>query len=116
MVTALCMTVEHTGGVGAAGRVGVGHPEGQVVVAIELLGHPLQVTEVDAVAVFQHPVVVVGQRRFQHGADADGAARRSAHPDDIVVAPLDIDVVVAHEQVQNDIGAGAAIKQITDDM
>ena len=108
--------VEHTGRIGAAGRIGVGHPEGQVVVAIELLRHPLQMPQVDAIAVFEHPVVVVGQRGLEHGADADGAARSGAHPDHVVVAPLDIDIVVAHEQVQDDVRAGAAVEQVADDM
>ena len=104
--------VEHTGRIGAAGRIGVGHPEGQVVVAIELLRHPRQLPQVDAIAVFEHPVVVVGQRGLEDSADADGAAGGGAHPDHIMVAPLDIDVMVAHEQVQNDIRAGAAVKQV----
>ena len=104
--------VEHSLRVGAAGRIGVGHPDGQVIVAVELLSHPLQMAQVDAIAVLQHGMVVVGQRGLEDRADADGAAGGGAHPDHIMVAPLDIDVMVAHEQVQDDIRAGAAVKQV----
>ena len=108
--------VEHPGGVGAAGGVGVGHPDGQVILAVELLRHPLQMAEVDAVAVLHHAVIVVGEGRFQDGADADGAARRSAHPDHIVVAPLDVHIVVAHQQVEDDVRPGAAVEQVAHDV
>ena len=64
-------------------------PDGQVVVAVELLCHPLQVAEVDAVAVLHHAVVVVREGGLQHSADADGTAGRRTHPDHVVVAPLD---------------------------
>ena len=104
--------VEHSRCIGAALQIGVGHPDGQVVVAIELLGHPLQMAQVDAIAVLQHGMVVVGQRGLEDRADADGAAGGGAHPDHILVAPLDIDDMVAHEQVQDDIRAGAAVKQV----
>ena len=108
--------MEHTGGVGAAGSVGVRHPDGQIVVAIELLGHPLQVAEVDAVAVLHHAVVVVRKGGLQHRADADGTAGRRAHPDHVVVAPLDVHIVVAHQQVKDDVGAGAAVEQVAHDV
>ena len=108
--------VQHARSVGAAGGVGVGHPDGKVISAVELLSHTLQMPQIDAVAVFQHPVVVVGQRGLKHRADADGAARRSTHPHHIVVAPLDVHIVVAHEQIQNDIRSGAAVEQVTHDV
>ena len=108
--------VEHSLGVRAARRVGVGHPEGQVVISVELLGHPLQMPQVDAVAVLEHGMVVVGQCRFKHGADADGTSGGGTHPDHVMVAPLDIHMVVAHELVQYDIRPGAAVKQVPHDV
>ena len=108
--------VQHPFGVGAAGRVGMGHPDAQVVLAVKLLGHALQMAQIDAIAVFQHSVIMIGQRGLEHRADADGAACGSSHPHHIMVAPLDIHIVVAHEQVQNDVRARAAIKQVAHDM
>lgn len=74
--------VEHSRCIGAALQIGVGHPDGQVIVAVELLGHPLQMAQVDAIAVLQHGMVVVGQRGLEDRADADGAAggRRPSRP------------------------------------
>ena len=108
--------VEHSFRIGAAGGVRVGHPDGKVILAVELLCHALQVPQIDAVAVLQHPVVVVGQRGFKYGADADGTAGGSTHPYHVMVAPLDIHVMVAHQQIQNDVRARAAVKQVAHDM
>jgi len=102
--------VEHSFRIGAAGGVRVGHPDGKVVLAVELLRHALQVPQVDAVAVLQHPVVVVGKRSFKYRTDADGTAGSGTHPHHIMVAPLDIHVMVAHQQIQNNVRAGAAVK------
>ena len=108
--------VQHAFGIGAAGRVGVGHPDGQIVLPIELLGHALQMPQVDAVAILEHAVVVIGQRGLEHRADADGASGGGTHPHHVVVAPLDIHVVVAHEQIQNDVRARATVKQVAHDV
>ena len=116
---ALCITAQRWSipfRIGAAGGVRVGHPDGKVVLAVELLCHALQVPQVDAVAVLQHPVVVVGKRSFKYGADADGTAGGSTHPHHVMVAPLDIHVMVAHQQIQNNVRAGAAVKQVAHDM
>ena len=108
--------VEHSLRIGAAGGIRVGHPDGKVVLAIELLRHTLQVPQVDAVAVLQHPVVVVGKRSFKYRTDADGTAGSSTHPHHVMVAPLDIYIVMTHQQIQNNVRAGAAVKQVAHDM
>ena len=108
--------VEHSLRIGAAGGVRVGHPDGKIVLAVKLLCHALQVPQVDAVAVLQHPVVMVGQRSLKYGADADRTAGGSTHPYHVMVAPLDIHVMVAHQQIQNNVRAGAAVKQVAHDM
>ena len=108
--------VEHSLRIGAAGGVRVGHPDGKIVLTVELLRHALQVPQVDAVAVLQHPVVVVGKRSLKYGADADRTAGGSTHPYHVMVAPLDIHVMVAHQQIQNNVRARAAVKQVAHDM
>ena len=49
---------------------------------------------IDAIAVFQHSVIMIGQRGLEHRADADGASGGGTHPHHVVVAPLDVHVVV----------------------
>ena len=100
--------VEHSSRIGATGGVRVGHPDGKVILAIELLRHALQVPQIDAVAILQHAMVMVGQRSFKYRTDADGTAGGSTHPHHVMVAPLDIHVMVAHQQIQNNVRAGAA--------
>ena len=104
--------MEPTLGVGTPGSVGVGHPDGQVILAVVLVGQPLEMPQVDAVDIFQHPVVIVGQGGLDHGGGADGAAGGGPHPHHVVVAPLDVHAVVAHQQVQDDVGPGAPVKQV----
>ena len=108
--------VQHPLGVGAAGGVGVGHPDGQVVAAVVAVGQALQVAQVDAVAVLDHAVVVVGQGGLEDGGAAQGAAGRRPHPDHVVVAPLDVHAVVAQKQVQDDVGPGPAVEQVAHDV
>ena len=96
--------------------VGVGQPARNIGIRVSMLGKALQAAQADAVAALQRVQIVVGQRCFQHSHNAERAARCRAHPDHVVVAPLDIDIVVAHEQVQDDVRAGAAVEQVADDM
>ena len=108
--------VKHPLRIGAAGGVRVGHPNRKIIFAVELLRHALQVPQVDAVAILQHPVVVVGKRGLKYGADADRTSGGSTHPYHVMVAPLDIYIVMTHQQIQNNVRAGTAVKQIAHDM
>ena len=108
--------VQHSVRVGAAGGVGVRHPNGQVLIAVILLRHAQQVAQIDAVKIFNHAVVVVGKGGFQHRAAAQRAASGGTHPHNVVVAPLEIHVVVGHQSVQDQVRAGAAVKQVTNNV
>ena len=108
--------VQHSVRVGAAGGVGVRHPNGQILIAVILLRHAQQVAQIDAVKIFNHAVVVVGKGGFQHRAAAQRAASGGTHPHNVVVAPLEIHVVVGHQSVQNQVRAGAAVKQVTNNV
>ena len=52
----------------------------------------------------------------ENGGDADRAAGRSPHPENIVVAPFDIHGMMIHQPIQNHVRMGAAVKNIADDM
>ena len=47
--------------------------------------------------------------------DARLTAAGGAHPEHIVVAPLDIHAVVMHEHIHDVVGPGATVKHIADD-
>ena len=46
------------------------------------------------------------------GGDQGAAAGGGAHPEDVVVAPLDVHVVVLHQVVQDHVRARAAVEDI----
>ena len=81
-----------------------------------MLGKTLELPQADTVAALKGVEIVVSQCRFQHRHDAERTARRRAHPDDIVVAPLDIHLVVGHQAVQNAVRARAAVEQVAHDV
>ena len=94
------LQLEHGAGVIRVGRGGVAG----------------QRQHVDAVAILQDIHVAVA------GADADDVADAAqlsccrSHPENIVIAPLDVQGVVLHQLVHNNMGAWAAVKDIAHDM
>ena len=110
----------HPGGggqiTGRRARVGVGDPARHIGVGVGVLGKALELAQADAVAALQRVKVVIGQRCFQHRHNAQRAAGSGTHPDNIMVAPLDVHLMVRHQAVENTVGARAAVKQITHDM
>ena len=68
--------------------------------------------QVDAVAVLQHPMVMVRQGRFKHCTDAQRAAGCGPHPHYVVVAPLDVHTVVTHQQIQDDLRMRSPVEQV----
>ena len=83
---------------------------------VVLLGKKLEATQGDAVAALQDADVVVAHVVSHHVRDAGLIARSRAHPEHIVVAPLDVERVVVHEQLYDFIGVRAAVKEIADNV
>ena len=94
------------------GVVGVaGHEPGGV--AVGLLGEADEVAERDTVGVLHDGEGVVLEGGVQHRGHAGGRAGGGTHPDDIVVAPLDIHVVVLAEHIQDAVGVVASVVDVT---
>ena len=106
----------HTGQLAAVVRpaalVHLGVEMVDVAVPVGVFGKEGQGAGVDAVAVLHCLQVVVGQGGAQHGGDADGAARRRAHPDHVVVAPLDVHRMVGHQLLHDEVRPGAPVVNI----
>ena len=60
------------------------------VVAVGVEGKGGQWHEVDAVALLKGGQVGIAQREAQHVADAGIVAHAGAHPENVVIAPLDV--------------------------
>ena len=87
---------------------------GRILVGVERERGEWQ--QADAVAVFQCFHVAVAQADAHDVGDAGFAAGSGAHPENVVVAPLDVDLVMFHQVVENDVCAGAAVIDVADDV
>ena len=92
------------------------HEALDVAVTVSFVRKQGKRTQADAVAGFDNIEVVVGDGVTQYSCDAGAAAGGRAHPQHIVVAPLDIDRVVVHQHVHNDIRARATVENIADNV
>ena len=107
----LSLEFEHNHGDGALGRFDGG------LVGIDMRGESRERAQADAVAALEHIGVVVAQGVAYDRRDADLTAQRRAHPEYIVIAPLDIDVrVMLYEQVEDSIGPVAAVEKVAHDV
>ena len=88
----------------------------RTLVGIEVRGERRERAHRNAVAAFEDVRIAVAQRVAHDRRDARFAAKRRAHPKEVVVAPLDVDVRVLHEAVEDRVGPVPAVKKIADDM
>ncbi len=86
------------------------------IVAIGLLRERGERQNVDAVGVFQDGQVAVARADAHDVGNAPALPERGAHPDDVVVAPLDVDVVMRDERFHDGVGRGAAVVDVADDV
>ena len=94
----------------------LGPKAGNVRVPVHLLGILGKRPQADAVAVLQRLQIVVAERHMDDAGNAHRAAGRRAHPLHVVVTPLYIHGMVAHQLIQNDVRPGAAVEDITHDV
>ena len=69
--------------------------------AVGLTREQCQCAQADSVAALESAQVTVLHAVAHDICDTSLAARRRAHPEDIVVAPLDVERVAAHEQIND---------------
>ena len=86
------------------------------IVFIMLDGECRQWDEVDAVSVFESGMVAVTHRHAHDVGNATVVSRSRSHPQNIVVAPLYVDIVVGAELVHNDFSTGSPVENIAHDM
>ena len=97
-------------GVALQGEGGAG------VVRVGVGGEGGQGAQVDAVSVLQNGQVAVAGADAHDVGHAAGAAGSGAHPQDVVVAPLHIDVGVGEELVHDELGRRPAVVHVADEV
>ena len=101
---------------GGASRLDFGREYRAGIVAIGFHGERDERHEIDSVAVFESLHVAVAQRYPQHVGDAGIVAGGGAHPEGIVVAPLDIEILVLRQRVHYQMCARPAVIDIAKDV
>ena len=76
------------------------------------IGEGNELAQRDAVIVLEDLVVVVAQVVAQDRGNAGGLAGRSAHPQQVVVAPLDVERMVGEQAIHNLGSAAAAVEDV----
>lgn len=94
----------------------VGHKDVAGIIGVSLEGEGGEGHEVDAVAFLEDDGVAVAKGKTEDSGYAAAVAGGSTHPEDIVVAPLDVEVVELAEAVHNEVGAGATIEDVAENV
>ncbi len=89
---------------------------GVAVFFVDFLREQRERPQAHGVALFQHVHVPVADAVPDHRGHAGIAARRGAHPQDVVVAPFDVERMVAHQKLHNRVRPGAAVENIPHDV
>ena len=87
---------------------------GYIAVFIDFVGKHRERTQGDAVTGFDHFQVVVVDGVGEHRCNQCAAAGGGTHPEYIVVAPLDIYAVIVQQRIHDNVGAGPAVEDISD--
>jgi len=83
---------------------------------VNAVGKGGQGQQVDAVAIFQGVQVGVAQGNPDHAGHAGRVACRGAHPQDIVIPPLEIQGMVLHEVFHDQLGPRPPVEHVADDV
>ena len=94
----------------------LGLPKSAGVVAIDFHGEVGEGEQVDAIAFLKGLDVGVAYRYAEHGGDECEVAGGCTHPFDVVVAPLQVEVVVTREGVHDLPGSRTTVEDIADDV
>ena len=85
-------------------------------VFVRLHGKGCQRHHVDAVALLKCLRVGVAQRKAQHACNTGLVSSGGSHPQNVVVAPLDVQMMVVAERVHNQVGTWSAVINVAEDV
>ena len=94
------------------GKLGLRKEECARVVAIDLHGEGGQRQEVDAIAILQGGHVAEAQTHADYVGHTGSVARRRSHPKQVVVAPLNVEVVVITQDIHDQVCPGTSVVDV----
>ena len=89
---------------------------GTWVIAIHLLRIHRKRTQIDAIAVLEHIEGVIGGGDAENACDAGRITTGGTHPLGIMIPPLDIHIMEAHQLLHDLVRMRASVEDITDDV
>jgi len=87
-----------------------------VIGRIGAVGEEVELAKRHPVGALEDLEAVVVDVVADHGREACRGARGGAHPHDVVVAPLQVEGVVAHEPIKDEVGVRPAIEDVADEV
>ena len=87
-----------------------------VLLVVHLFCKQNQRAQTDAISLLQHRDVVVGQAVAHHSSDARLTAAGSTHPQNVVVAPFDVQRVMVHQHIEDGIRSLPSVEDVADDV
>ncbi|EJW96034.1 hypothetical protein EVA_15854 [gut metagenome] len=82
------------------------------IIAIHIHGKRSQGQQIDSVAILQRTQIAIPQRHAHHVGYAAVVARSRSHPENIVISPLDVEVVIVAQRIHNDMRSRSAVVDI----
>ena len=89
---------------------------GTWIIAIHLLRIHRKRAQIDAVAVLEHIEGVIGGGDAKNACDAGRITTGGAHPLSIMISPLDVHIMEAHQLLHDLVRMRASVEDVTDDM
>ena len=86
------------------------------VIAVNLLRGGRKRSQIDSVSDLQHVKVIIADVHAQKVRHAGPVARCRSHPDNIVIAPLEIHIMVIHQKIHDFIRVRASVKDVADNV
>ena len=102
--------------VGRIREIGFRSKDGTRIIRVHVHGKGCQRQKVDAIAIFQSSQIAVSHRHADHIRHTTRITCRCTHPKNIMVSPLDIEIMIIAQRVHNDMRTGATVINISDNM
>ena len=97
-------------------KVGLRCKDGTGIIRISIHRKSGKRQKIDAIPIFQCPQIAVTHRETDHVGHTSFITRCCTHPEDIVISPLDIEIVIITQSIHYDMGTRTTIVDITHDM
>ena len=98
------------------GKIHLRHEDRAGIIGISIHGEGCQWKQVDSVTVFKCTQVAIAHRHADNVGNATVVTGSSAHPKDIMVAPLNIKVVIVAQSIHNNVCARPTVIDIAYNM